>query len=71
MLGAAFKPEGDDVRDSPALSVTPAQLQLRSSCNRYGSEARLQMQRDDSLNFTEDATEIAMKGADALLLLTE
>lgn len=71
VLGAAFKPESDDVRDSPALSVA-AQLQLQGAVvtvtdpKALGNAAR----RFPELHYEPD-TDSALEGADALLLLTE
>lgn len=71
VLGAAFKPESDDVRDSPALSIA-AQLQLQGAVvtvtdpKALGNAAR----RFPELHYEED-TEIALRRSDALLLLTE
>ncbi|MDQ0767973.1 UDPglucose 6-dehydrogenase [Pseudarthrobacter defluvii] len=71
VLGAAFKPQSDDVRDSPALSIA-AQLQLQGAVvtvtdpEALGNAAR----RFPELHY-EEATSTALKGADVLLLLTE
>ncbi|MBT1004470.1 UDP-glucose/GDP-mannose dehydrogenase family protein [Paenarthrobacter sp. DKR-5] len=71
VLGAAFKPESDDVRDSPALSVA-AQLQLQGAVvsvtdpQALGNAAR----RFPELNFEPD-TDRCLSKADAVLLLTE
>lgn len=71
VLGAAFKPESDDVRDSPALSIA-AQLQLQGAVvtvtdpKALGNAAR----RFPELHY-EQKTERAVERADALLLLTE
>ncbi|WP_140416489.1 UDP binding domain-containing protein, partial [Arthrobacter globiformis] len=71
VLGAAFKPESDDVRDSPALSIA-AQLQLQGAIvtvtdpKATANAAR----RFPELHY-ELETETAIAGADALLLLTE
>ncbi|WP_406636647.1 UDP-glucose dehydrogenase family protein [Pseudarthrobacter quantipunctorum] len=71
VLGASFKPDSDDVRDSPALSVA-AQLQLQGAIVTVSDPKAL---RNASLRFPElqyePSTELAVKGADALLLLTE
>lgn len=71
VLGAAFKPDSDDVRDSPALDVAQ---QLHDSgadvvvCDPHATaNAKL---RFPSLTYTQDLAE-AVSGADALLLLTE
>lgn len=71
VLGAAFKPESDDVRDSPALSIA-AQLQLQGAVVTVTDPEALQnaMLRFPELHY-EASTEAALKNADILLLLTE
>lgn len=71
VLGAAFKPESDDVRDSPALSIA-AQLQLQGAVVTVSDPKALAnaARRFPELQYVED-TETAVKNADALLLLTE
>lgn len=71
VLGAAFKPDSDDVRDSPALNIA-GQIQLQgASVNVYDPKAM-----DNSraifptLNYATSAVE-ACEGADAVLVLTE
>jgi UDPglucose 6-dehydrogenase len=71
VLGAAFKPESDDVRDSPALSIA-AQLQLQGAVVTVTDPKALAnaARRFPELHFASDP-EIAVQKADALLLLTE
>ncbi|UKA53468.1 UDP-glucose/GDP-mannose dehydrogenase family protein [Arthrobacter sp. FW305-BF8] len=71
VLGAAFKPESDDVRDSPALSIA-AQLQLQGAVVTVTDPKALQnaAKRFPELHFEPDM-DAAISGADALLLLTE
>ncbi|MDT0168130.1 UDP-glucose/GDP-mannose dehydrogenase family protein [Pseudarthrobacter sp. BRE9] len=71
VLGAAFKPESDDVRDSPALSIA-AQLQLQGAVVTVTDPKALRnaQRRFPELHYQQDA-EVAMSGAEALLLLTE
>ncbi|WP_455835215.1 UDP-glucose dehydrogenase family protein [Pseudarthrobacter siccitolerans] len=71
VLGAAFKPESDDVRDSPALSIA-AQLQLQGAVVTVTDPKALEnaARRFPELHYEPD-TEMALRGADALLLLTE
>lgn len=71
VLGAAFKPESDDVRDSPALSIA-AQLQLQGAVVTVTDPKALAnaAQRFPELNYEAD-TSLAVQKADALLLLTE
>ncbi|KXF52011.1 UDP-glucose 6-dehydrogenase [Rhodococcus sp. SC4] len=71
ILGSAFKPDSDDVRDSPALNVA-GQIQLQGSdVNVYDPKAM-----DNSralfptLGYATNALE-ACEGADAVLVLTE
>ncbi|MFJ6003861.1 UDP-glucose dehydrogenase family protein [Arthrobacter sp. NPDC092385] len=71
VLGAAFKPDSDDVRDSPALSIA-AQLHLNGAeVTVTDPRATLAAQvRFPELTY-EPNLETAMLRADALLLLTE
>ncbi|MBP1232522.1 UDPglucose 6-dehydrogenase [Arthrobacter sp. PvP102] len=71
VLGAAFKPESDDVRDSPALSIA-AQLQLQGAVVTVTDPKALSnaAKRFPELHY-EGNLEEAVASADALLLLTE
>ncbi|ERK72606.1 MULTISPECIES: UDP-glucose dehydrogenase family protein [Leifsonia] len=71
VLGAAFKPETDDVRDSPALNVAAA-LHLRGAqVVVYDPQARGTAQRlYPTLGYAESMDD-AVAGADLLVVLTE
>jgi UDPglucose 6-dehydrogenase len=71
VLGAAFKPESDDVRDSPALNVA-GMLQLNgANVNVYDPKAMENSRRlFPTLNYSVSALE-ACERADAVLVLTE
>lgn len=71
VLGAAFKPESDDVRDSPSLSIA-AQLQLQGAIVTVTDPKALvnAAGRFPELHYEID-TETAIRGADVVLLLTE
>ncbi|MFB9166350.1 UDP-glucose dehydrogenase family protein [Arthrobacter psychrochitiniphilus] len=71
VLGAAFKPNSDDVRDSPALSIA-AQLQLQGAVVTVTDPQSLSnaARRFPELNYEPDLT-AALLNADAVLLLTE
>ncbi|XAS66657.1 UDP-glucose/GDP-mannose dehydrogenase family protein [Micrococcaceae bacterium Sec5.7] len=71
VLGAAFKPESDDVRDSPALSIA-AQLQLQGADVTVTDPKALTnaAKRFPELHYQPEL-ETAVAGADAILLLTE
>jgi UDPglucose 6-dehydrogenase len=71
VLGAAFKPESDDIRDSPALNVA-AQIKLQGGDVAVSDPAAIENARRTwpELHFEEKA-EVACTGADVVLLLTE
>jgi UDPglucose 6-dehydrogenase len=71
VLGAAFKPESDDVRDSPALSIA-AQLQLQGAVVTVTDPKALAnaAQRFPELQY-EAELDGAVAEAEAVLLLTE
>lgn len=71
VLGAAFKPNSDDIRDSPALNVAE-QMRLQGATVTVTDPAALNSARAEypNLNYVEDA-EAALKGAELVLLLTE
>jgi UDPglucose 6-dehydrogenase len=71
ILGAAFKPDSDDIRDSPALNVA-AQLQLQGAVVRVTDPAAVDNSRRlwPQLDYADTAEEAAQR-ADAVLLLTE
>ncbi|MCX6467836.1 UDP-glucose dehydrogenase family protein [Williamsia herbipolensis] len=71
VLGAAFKPESDDVRDSPALNVA-GQLQLKGAAvSVYDPKAMANSRKlFPTLDYTDSARE-ACHLADAVLVLTE
>jgi UDPglucose 6-dehydrogenase len=71
VLGAAFKPDSDDVRDSPALNVA-GMLQLNgATVNVYDPKAMENSQRlFPTLNYSTSVVEACAR-ADAVLVLTE
>jgi UDPglucose 6-dehydrogenase len=71
VLGAAFKPDSDDIRDSPALNVA-AQLQLQGAVVRVTDPAAIENSRRQwpQLDYAESPQEAAER-ADAVLVLTE
>jgi UDPglucose 6-dehydrogenase len=71
VLGAAFKPESDDVRDSPALSVA-AQMQLQGATVRVTDPRAIDNARKKwpDLNFAPTVQE-TVADAELVLVLTE
>lgn len=71
VLGAAFKPNSDDIRDSPALNVA-AQLKLQGASVAVTDPEAGNNARKAWPDLTVvDSVEEAARGADAVLLLTE
>ena len=71
VLGATFKPDSDDVRDSPALDIAAALLAAGAHVvvnDPKGIEPA--RKRFPKLNYSESITE-CVKGADLILHLTE
>ena len=71
VLGAAFKPDSDDIRDSPALNIA-GQIQLQgASVTVYDPKAMENSRRQfPTLDYASDVLE-ACEGADVILVLTE
>ncbi len=71
MLGAAFKPDSDDVRDSPALSVA-AQMQLQGATVVVTDPQAIDnaSKKWPELSFASTVDE-AVAGAEVVLVLTE
>ncbi len=71
VLGAAFKPDTDDVRDSPALNVAAA-LHLKGAQVRIFDPEAVHAARKvfPGLAYATSSTE-AVEGADVVLVLTE
>jgi UDPglucose 6-dehydrogenase len=71
VLGAAFKPHSDDIRDSPALSVA-AQMQLQGAQVTVADPAAIDNARKKwpELSYAETVEE-AVRDAEVVLLLTE
>ena len=73
LLGLAFKPETDDVRDAPALYFAKALREQGAMIRAYDPEAVnafKELCADDEIFYATDAYEAAV-GADILVLMTE
>ncbi|MFW0149682.1 UDP-glucose dehydrogenase family protein [Mycobacterium sp. smrl_JER01] len=71
VLGAAFKPDSDDVRDSPALNIA-GQIQLQGAAVSVYDPEAMQNARHlfPTLQYAQDV-ETACSGADVVMILTE
>ena len=75
--GLAFKPDSDDIRDSPALDIAEGIARAGAHVHAFDPEAMgpasARLERNglgDSLTLSSSATE-ALEGADALVVATE
>ena len=71
VLGLTFKPNTDDMRDSPSLSILPALHEAGATIRAFDPEGMDEARKlMPELDYFIDAYE-AMQGADALVLITE
>ncbi len=74
LWGLAFKPNTDDIRESPALSVLKRLTNAGAHVSAFDPEgtenARKALQHNDKVSFAEDLYE-TVRGADAIILATE
>jgi UDPglucose 6-dehydrogenase len=71
VLGAAFKPDSDDIRDSPALDVAQAACREGAVVSVYDPKAMVVAKRAFSDLEYADSVEEACLGANVVLHLTE
>ncbi len=71
VLGLAFKPETDDMREAPALTILPALMERGATIRAHDPQARTEAEKLlPGVVFCDSPYE-ACKGADAVVLLTE
>ena len=72
ILGLAFKPETDDMRDAPALSILPKLVENGARINAHDPQAMAEAKPllPESVMYFDDPY-AALAGADALVLMTE
>lgn len=71
ILGLTFKPNTDDMRDSPSLDIIPALLEAGATVKAYDPEGAHEAQKLLSGITYANSTYEVMEGADALVLITE
>ena len=70
-LGLTFKPNTDDMRDSPSLGILPALQEAGATIRAFDPEGMSEAKKlMPDLTYCKDAYE-CMTGADALVLITE
>jgi len=72
ILGLAFKPETDDMRDSPVLDIIPQLLEEKANIKAYDPAAMEQAAKllPDEVEYC-DLAETAITGADIVVIVTE
>jgi UDPglucose 6-dehydrogenase len=72
LWGLAFKPDTDDIRETPALYMIDALVAAGATVTAFDPEGMENVKRlkGDKMNFAKDEYE-ALKGADALIIATE
>ncbi len=71
VLGIAFKPNTDDVRDAPSLVIIPILQKLGAEIAAHDPAAREQAEKHlSNIDWKDDPYDVA-KDADALVILTE
>ncbi len=71
VLGVSFKPDTDDMRDSPALTIIPILQQAGANIAAYDPEAMdAAKNMIDDVSWHDDAYSLA-NGADAIVIITE
>jgi len=71
ILGLTFKPNTDDMRDSPAIAVIQALQDAGATVRAYDPEGHEQAKKVlDNVDYCDGAYQ-TMEGADALVILTE
>ena len=71
VLGVAFKPNTDDMRDAPSLAIVPALQDAGAKVRAFDPAAMHEAQPLlPGVTWCEDAYDVA-KGADVLVLITE
>ena len=72
LWGLAFKPNTDDIREAPALSIIEALVKLGASITAYDPEAMQNVRQlvGEKINYAPSQY-LALEGADALVIATE
>jgi UDPglucose 6-dehydrogenase len=72
VLGLAFKPETDDMRDAPALALVPKLVERGAAVRAFdpAAAANARPLLPPAVEYADGALE-AVRGADALVLMTE
>ena len=72
VLGLTFKPETDDMRDAPSLTIRPALMEKGAIIRAHDPQGMREAKRSlpEGITYAEDIYQ-AITGADAIVLMTE
>jgi len=70
VLGLTFKPNTDDMRDSPSLVIVPHLQAAGATIRAYDPEGRKEASKHLTLDYCDNAYQ-ALDGADGVVILTE
>ena len=72
VLGLTFKPETDDMRDAPAVTIIPALIEKGARIKAHDPKGMQEAQKylPDEVEYAKDAYD-ACENADAVVLMTE
>ncbi|WOR13968.1 UDP-glucose/GDP-mannose dehydrogenase family protein [Hyphomonas sp. FCG-A18] len=71
ILGLAFKPNTDDMRDAPSLDIIPALIAAGATIKAYDPESMEEASHMmEGINYAKNPYE-ALEGADAMVIITE
>lgn len=71
ILGLAFKPNTDDMRDAPSLDIVPALIEAGATVKAFDPEAMEEAKKLlDGIEYCDSAYK-TIEGADAMVVLTE
>ena len=72
VLGLTFKPETDDMRDAPALSILPPLMEKGATIRAHDPQGMAEARHylPDAVHYCDDMYEVCT-GADAVVVLTE
>jgi UDPglucose 6-dehydrogenase len=72
VLGLTFKPETDDMRDAPSLTIIPALLEMGAGVTAHDPQGIEEARRElpDTVEFKDDIDD-TVRDADAIVLMTE
>jgi UDPglucose 6-dehydrogenase len=72
VLGLTFKPETDDMRDAPAITILPALLEKGAKIRAHDPKGMAEAKKylPEGIDYADNAY-TACEGADAVVLMTE